>query len=135
MGENFGSIMNNFFDLFKEKMNSRLKIYKDDVCFMVECDKVYIQAVKPRVVWVKPLSDEVNIDDTKDIIEVLLNKLVDPKDTYFGTFDEAKARIEFQIKLPQVVNKGKKRIEKLRQASSTLLLTKGKGDDVKEDVA
>ena len=60
---------------------------------MVDCDKVYIQAVKPRVVWVKTLSYEVNIDDTKDIIEKILNELVDPKVTYFGTFDETKARI------------------------------------------
>ena len=48
---------------------------------MVDCDKVYIQAVKPRVVQVKPLSYEVNIDDTKDIIEVLLNEPVDAKAT------------------------------------------------------
>ena len=51
---------------------------------------MYIQIVKPRLVWVKPLSYEVNIDDTKDIIEALLNELVDPKAIYFGTFDEAK---------------------------------------------
>ena len=31
-----------------------------------------------------------------------------------------------------MVNKGKKRIEKLK-TSSTLLLTKGKGDDIEED--
>ena len=78
------------------------------------------------MVWVKPLSYEVDIDDTKDIIEALLNKLVDPKATYFGTYDEAKERIELEIKLRQAIKKGKKRIAKLRQASSTLLLTKGK---------
>ena len=110
-----------------------LEDYKDDICFMVDCDKVYMQEVKPRVVWVKPLIYEVNIDDTKDIIEALLNEPIDPKAPYFGTCEEAKARIELEIKLPQVVNKGKKRIAKLRQASSTLLLTKGKGDDVEED--
>ena len=69
--------------------------------FIVDCDKVYIQVVKPRVVWLKPLSYEVNIDDTKDIIEALLNEPMDTKATYFGTYDEAKARIELEIKLPQ----------------------------------
>ena len=88
MGESYVSIMDNYFDSFKEKMNNRFKIpkklvedYKDDVCFMVDYDKVYIQAVKPRVVWVKPLIYEVNIDDTKEIIKELLNKPVDPKAT------------------------------------------------------
>ena len=61
---------------------------------------VYIQEVKHRVVWVKPLSYEVNIDETKDIIEALINEPVDPKAPYFGTYDEAKARIELEIKLP-----------------------------------
>lgn len=63
MGENYGSIMDNYFDAFKEKMNNRFRIskklvddYKDDICFMVDIDKVYIYAVRPMIVWVKPLS-------------------------------------------------------------------------------
>ena len=99
--------MENYFDSFKEKIKHRLKIskklvevYKDGVCFMVDSDKVYIQVVRPRIAWVKPLGYEVNIDETKDIIEALINEPVDPKATYFGTYDEAKARIELEIKLP-----------------------------------
>ena len=72
MGENFVNIMDNYFDFFKEKLNSRFGIprklvedYKDDVCFMVDSDKVYIQAIKPRVVSVKPLTCEVNINEEK----------------------------------------------------------------------
>ena len=120
MGENFEGIMDSYFDAFKEKMNNRFNIpqklvedYKDDVCFMVDSDRVYIQAVRPRVVWVKPLPYEVNIGETKDIIEALINETIDPKAPYFGTYDEAKERIEFSIKLPQAVNKGRKRMEKM----------------------
>lgn len=102
---------------------------------MVDCDRVYIQEVGPRVESVKPLEYEVNINDAKDIIEALLNESVDPKAPHFGTYEEAKERIELEIKLPQVVNKGRKRIAKLKQASSTLLLIEGKGDDIEEDEA
>ena len=84
MGENYVNIMNNYFDVFKEKMNNRFRIpkklvedYKDDVCFMVDSDKVYIQVVRPIVVWEKPLPYEVNIDETKDIIEALVNEPID----------------------------------------------------------
>ena len=49
MRENFANIMDNYFDAFKHKMNNRFKIpkklvedYKDDVCFMVDIDKVYV---------------------------------------------------------------------------------------------
>ena len=86
MGENFVSIMDNYFEVLKEKMNNRFRIpkklvehYKNDVFFMVDSDKVCTQAVRPRVLWVKPLPYEVNIDETKDIIEALVNELVDPK--------------------------------------------------------
>ena len=50
MGENYKSIMDNYFDVFKEKMNKKFKIskklvedYKDDICFMVDSDKVYFK--------------------------------------------------------------------------------------------
>ena len=48
----------------------------------------------------KPLGYEVNIDETKDIIEALINEPVNPRTAYFGTYEEAKARIELEIKLP-----------------------------------
>ena len=78
--------------------------------------------------WVKPLGYEVHIDETKEIIEGLVNEPIDPKVTYFGTYDEAKARIEHEIKLPQALSKVKGRIAKLKY-STTLLLTKGKDED------
>ena len=78
-----------------------------------------------------PLGKEVSIDEIKDIIKALVNELVDPKASYFGPYDKAKARIELEINLPQAVNKGKKRIAKLKTIS-TLLLTKGKGEDEEE---
>ena len=136
--ENYVNIMDNYFDVFKEKMNNRFRIpkklvedYKNDVCFMVDNDKVYIQAVRPKFVRVKPLPYKVNIDENKDIIEALVNETVDPKAPNFGTYDEAKARIELEIKLPWVVNKGKRRIAKLK-SSTPLMLIKGKGEDVEE---
>ena len=120
-------------------MNNRFRIpeklvsdYHDDVCFMVDCDNVYIQVVKPRIVWVKPLGYEVNIDETKDVIEALINESVNPNATYFDTYEETKARIELEIKLPHVVNKGKRRIAKM-QTKVPLMLTEGKGEDEEEE--
>ena len=47
MGANYNIIMENYFNVFKEKMNNKFRIpkklvedYKDDVCFMVDSDKV-----------------------------------------------------------------------------------------------
>ena len=120
MGENFEKVLDNYFEVFKEKMNNRFWIppklvedYKDDICFMVECDRVYIQAVIPRVAWVKPLPYEVNIDEARDIIEALVNELAIPHVPTFGTYEESKKRIELSIKIPQAISKGRKRVAKL----------------------
>ena len=85
MGVNFDKVLDNYFEDFKEKMNNRFRIppklvedYKDDVFFMVDYDRVYIQAVRPWVAWVKSLPYEVNIDEKRDIIEALVNEPVDP---------------------------------------------------------
>ena len=84
--------------------------YEKNICFLVDYDKVYIQAIRSRVEWVKPLDYEVNLDDMKNIIEAPLNEPTNPKATYFRMYHEEKARIELEINLPQVVNKGGKRI-------------------------
>lgn len=139
MGENFERVMDSYFEVFKEKINNRFWIppklvedYKDDVCFMVDCDKVYIQAVRPRVAWVKPLPYEVNIDESRDIIKTLVNDPIDPKLPTFGTYDEAKRKIELAIKIPQALSRGEKRVAKLKTAEAPLMLTEGKGEDEEE---
>ena len=136
MGVNFDKVMDNYFEDFKERMNNRFRIppklvedYKDDVCFMVDCDKVYIQAVIPRVAWVKPLPYEINIDEARDIIEALVNEPAIPNIPPFGIYEEAKKRIELSIKIPQAISRGKKRAAKLRTAKGPLMLTEGKGED------
>jgi len=35
---------------------------------MVDSDKVYIQAIRPRIVWLNPLGYEVNIDEPKTLL-------------------------------------------------------------------
>lgn len=89
--------------------------YAEDICFLVDCDNIHIQVVIPRTAWAKPLGYEVKIDDTKDIIEALLNELVDPKETYFDTCEEAKTRISLEIDIPQVLKRGKKKLKPSRR--------------------
>ena len=50
----------------------------------------------------------------------------------FGTYEEAKTRIELQIKIPQAINRGKKRVSKMKTPNAPLMITKGKGEDEDE---
>lgn len=138
LGDNFESIMDAYFDEFKERMQNRYRIpkkiveeFEKDIFFLVDCDKVHIQAMKPRVAWVKLLPYEVNIDETRDIIKALIDESLDTKVAYFGTYDEEKERIESKIKIPQILKRGRNRIEEYekkygKSTESPLLLTEGK---------
>ena len=81
--------MKNRFKIHKQLVEE----YEEDICFLVNYDKVYIQVVIPRVAWVKPLGYEVNIVDARDITEALINEPMDPKAQYFGTYSKEKERI------------------------------------------
>lgn len=76
---------------------------------------------------------EANIYDTKDIIEVVLNDVADPKDIYFGTYVEAKTRVSLGIEIHQILKRGKKRIgniqKKIDKKDDPLILIEGKGED------
>ena len=103
MGENFESIMDAYFENFKENIESSLRIsnkhvddYEKDIWFLGDYDKVLL-AVRLGIKWLKPLAYEVNIDDIRDIVEEIINDLMDPKDTYFGTYDEFKTRVSLDI--------------------------------------
>ncbi|GLJ36661.1 hypothetical protein SUGI_0737540 [Cryptomeria japonica] len=67
------------------------------------------KAAIPRVAWVKPLPYEINIDEARDIIEALINEPAIPNTPAFGTYDEAKARIELEIKLPKAITSTKRK--------------------------
>ncbi|GLJ13237.1 hypothetical protein SUGI_0208460 [Cryptomeria japonica] len=70
------------------------------------------KATIPRVAWVKPLPYEINIDEARDIIEALINEPAIPNTPAFGTYDEAKARIELEIKLPKAITSTKRKAAK-----------------------
>src|SRR5271156_1430851 len=140
MGQNFDTVMDNYFEEFKDKMNNRFRIppklvkdYKDDICFIVDCDKVYIQAAIPRVAWVKPLPYEINIDEARDIIEALVNEPAIPNIPAFGTYDEAKARIELEIKLPREISSCKRKEAKIKPTLGSPMITEDKGEDEEKE--
>ena len=68
--------------------------FEKKIFFLVDCDKVHIQVVKPRIAWVKPLPQEIELYKIGEIIKALLDELEDKKVAYFHTYEEAKERIE-----------------------------------------
>ncbi|GLJ39681.1 hypothetical protein SUGI_0811210 [Cryptomeria japonica] len=55
-------------------------------------------------------------DEARDIIEALINEPAIPNTPAFGTYDEAKARIELEIKLPKATTSTKRKAAKIEES-------------------
>ena len=60
---------------------------------MVDIDFTYVQAIIPRVRWLRPLGYELDIDQASAAIIALLAEEVDKNAKAFGTYDTVKSRV------------------------------------------
>lgn len=72
LGDNFNDIMDDYFSKFQEKMNNKYRIppqlvekYKDDICFEVDTDYYYVNAMEPRTKSLPPMGYEVDFGITQ----------------------------------------------------------------------
>ena len=93
MGYSFDNQMSIYFDDFKNEMKKRMRIlvslvsqHENDICFLVDIDYTYIQAILPRVRWLRPLGYELDVDQASATITTLLAKEMDKTVKAFGTY-------------------------------------------------
>ena len=90
MGENFDAQMTSYFEDFKKSMKQRMRMlvslveqHEKDICFLINIDYTYIQAVIPRVIWLRPLGYELDVDQESTTITTLLVEEVDKAAKHF----------------------------------------------------
>ena len=73
--------MNTYFDEFKLGMKRRIRIpkelvtkYYSDICFLVDTNNTFVQAVKPRKVWLQSFEYEIGSDVVSKNIDALLKE-------------------------------------------------------------
>ena len=122
MGENFDAQMTSYFEDFKKSMKQRMIIpvslvdkHVMDICFLVDIDYTYIQAIIPRAIWLRPLGYELNVDQASTTIIALLAKEVDKAGKHFGTYDVVKSKLVTDLKMATTVKKKDKLIKKLKK--------------------
>ena len=94
---------------------SLVEKYYDDVCFLVDTDYTYVQAIISRVAWLRPLPYEVIIDEITTTITALLAEEVDKSDKVFGKYEEAKTQITFNLKIATLERKIKNMMKNLKR--------------------
>jgi len=84
MGDNFDDQMSIYFDDFKSAMKRRMRIpislvekHVNYICFLVDIDYTYIQAGLPRIIWLRPLGYELDVDQASATITALLAEEMD----------------------------------------------------------
>lgn len=121
MGDNFESIMTDYFEDFKKSMKQRLIIlvslvdkYINDIFFVVDIDYTYIQVVVPRFRWLRPLGYEINIDKTSTTITTLLVEEIDKSAKPFDTYDVVISKVNMDLKTTSILKKKDKIMKKLK---------------------
>lgn len=87
--------------------------HSKNICFLVDIDFTYVQAVVPRVRKRRALPYEVNIDETFSSITTLLAEEIDKNAPSFGTYDVAKAKITTTLLTEKVDRKKDKMMKRL----------------------
>lgn len=110
--------MDKYFEEFKNKMRNQKRIHKsivdkyfDDICFMVDTNFIYAQAILPRVVWLRPMLYEVNIDEVIVEMTTLLSQDINVNSEPFGTYDIIKHQMYIDTSEPKI-DKNRKKIIK-----------------------
>ena len=122
MGDSFDDQMSVYFDDFKSAMKRRMRIpvslvekHVNDICFLVDFDYTYIQAVLPRVRRLRPLGYELDVDQASATITALLAEEMDKTAQAFGTYDVVKPRVATDLKIAIVVKKKDRIVKKIKK--------------------
>lgn len=97
LGENFENLMNAYFDEFKKRMKRTMRIpkelvtkYYSDICFLVDMNNTFLQAVKSRKAWLQSFDYEIDSDVVSANIDALLKEEIDVEAEPFGKYEEDK---------------------------------------------
>ncbi len=118
MGDSFDDQMSIYFEDFKNAMKNRMTIlvslvekHINDICFLVDIDYTYIQAVLPRTRRLRPLGYELDVDQASVAIATLLAKEMDKSTKAFGTYDTVKSRDVIELKTASAVKEKDKLVK------------------------
>ena len=106
-------MMTSYFEDFKQSMKQRMRI-PVSLTEQYE-DFTYVQAVIPRVRWLRPLGYELDVDQASTEITTLLAEEVDKNAKAFGTYDTVKSRVVIELKTTTSVKKKDKLVKKIKK--------------------
>lgn len=126
MGSEGDKKVKDYFKKFQAKMRQRERIpqnivdkYDKHICFVIKRDEIWMEAVKPRTVWVTEMGYEVDSNILESYAKILLDAPPEPSEKIFGTAETIEKDVDIQ-------KQRKKRDKILKDASKFVeVVTKG----------
>ena len=87
----------------------------NDIFFLVNIDYTYVQAVIPRVRWLRPLGYELDVDQASVAIKAFLAEKIDKATKNFGTSNVVKLKVVIDLKKASAVKRKDKIVKKLKK--------------------
>ena len=88
----------------------------------------------PRVIWLRPLGYEINIDEVLVTIIALLTEEVDMTTNFFGNYDVVKSKVEVELKIASTLKNKHKMVRKLNAKFGEGTGENDEDDDEEEEV-
>lgn len=125
MGENKENNIHDFFQALKTKMKKRTRLsqkivdkYKDDICFVIKKDEIWMEAVIPRTIWVIEMGYETDDHIVENYAKALLEAPNEPKEEVFGGAETIEKQIQSKKRVKKVeafVRKGSRQAKAIRE--------------------
>ena len=122
MGDKFEAQRTSYFEDFKKSMKQIMRIlvslveqHIHDIFFLVDIDYTYIQAIVPRVRWLRPLGYELDVDQASAAITDLLGEEIDKTAKPFGTYVVVKSRVVIDLKTTSTMKTKEKLVRKIKK--------------------
>lgn len=90
-------------------MNKRIRLsqeivnkYKDDICFVIKKDEIWMKVVIPRTIWVIEMGYETDDHIIETYAKALLEAPNKPKEEVFGSVETIESQIQSKKRVKKV---------------------------------
>lgn len=125
MDENKEKNINEYFQALKARMNARVRLsqeivnkYKDDICFVIKKDEIWMEAVIQRTIWVTKMGYEIGDHIIETYAKALLEAPKEPKEEVFGSVETIENQIQSKKRVKKVeatVRRGSRQAKAIKE--------------------
>lgn len=111
MGSDGDKLVKDYFRNFQDKMRQREMIpqsivdkYDKHICFVVKRDEIWMEAIRPRTVWITKMGYEVDSHILDSYAKILLDDPLEPIEEIFGNAETIESGVAMMKQMKKEIN-------------------------------